>query len=543
VIDFEVASTEATSQRDYARQHDVPRTTLQYWLARKQALDASPATVTFFESLDGIAFLHRLTAALQFVVTYVGANGLRSVQKVIELAGLQPFVANSFGSRQKLGQQMEKHLGEFGRQQREELAAHMAPKQITVCEDETFHPATCLVAIEPVSNFILVEAYADRRDAATWNAALQQGLQGLPVRVIQSTSDEGKGLLAHVRDGLCAHHSPDLFHAQQELTRATSIALSARVRHAEQAARDALVDAQTQRQAAQSWAQVPHGPGRPPDFAVRTAEAQLVQFQAEQALQVARRQQERAKSAIGGIGQAYHPVSLATGAPQSAAQGTQKLEQHFAEIAQVAQEASLPARCLQKIAKAHRLVPALGCTLAFFHEAVHARLVELALPPAVLGFVEQSLVPAAYLERAAKKAQPAEARAPLRERADALRTVPEAVAALLAELGPAQRTRLDSAVTDCADLFQRSSSCVEGRNGQLSLRHHCLHNISPNRLAALSHVHNYFLTRPEGTTAAQRFFGAPHADLFASLLEHLPMPSRPAARRRPPSTPPTSLPN
>ena len=299
VINFEVAAREATSQREYAREHDVPRTTLQHWLSRKSELDASPALVTFFESPDGVAFLHRLTAAIQFVITYVGANGLRSVQKVIELAGLGPFVANSFGSRQKLGRQMEKHLEVFGREQREELAAKMAPKQITVCEDETFHPATCLVAIEPVSNFILVEAYAERRDAATWNATLKEGLQGLPVRVIQSTSDEGKGLLAHVRDGLGAHHSPDLFHGQQELTRATSVALSARVRHAEQAARDALLDTQTQRQAAQAWAQVPHGPGRPPDFAARTAEAQVVHLRAEQALQVARTQQARGRPGRG----------------------------------------------------------------------------------------------------------------------------------------------------------------------------------------------------------------------------------------------------
>lgn len=222
---------------------------------------------------------------------------------------------------------------------------------------------------------------------------------------------------------------------------------------------------------------------------------------------------------------------------------TQALEQHFAEIAQVAEEASLPVRCLQKIAKAHRLVPALQATLAFFHEAVHARLLQLALLPAVLCFVEQSLVPAAYLDRAAKKAQPAAARAPLRERAERLRTVPVEVAATLAELAPAQRARLCSAVNDCADLFQRSSSCVEGRNRQMSLRHHCLNHISPNRLQALSHVHNYFLTRPDGTTAARRFFGSPHADLFESLLDHLHMPARPAARRRPPTAPATSLPN
>lgn len=36
----------------------------------------------------------------------------------------------------------------------------MPKKMIMLCEDETFHPEICLVAIEPVSNFILVERYA-----------------------------------------------------------------------------------------------------------------------------------------------------------------------------------------------------------------------------------------------------------------------------------------------------------------------------------------------------------------------------------------------
>src|SRR3954454_2911387 len=40
-----------------------------------------------------------------------------------------------------------------------------------------------LVALEPVSGFLLVEQYAARRDQATWDAAVQQGLAGLPLTV------------------------------------------------------------------------------------------------------------------------------------------------------------------------------------------------------------------------------------------------------------------------------------------------------------------------------------------------------------------------
>lgn len=54
---------------------------------------------------------------------------------------------------------------------------------------------------------------------------MEEGLRGPNVEISQSTSDEGTAILAHVKQELQAEHSPDLFHIQQELSRATSFAL------------------------------------------------------------------------------------------------------------------------------------------------------------------------------------------------------------------------------------------------------------------------------------------------------------------------------
>lgn len=78
-----------------------------------------------------------------------------------------------------------------------------------------------------------------------------------------------------------------------------------------------------------------------------------------------------------------------------------------------------------------------------------------------------------------------------------------------------------------SELFQRSSSCVEGRNGQLSLRHHGLREISPRKLRVLGVLHNYVIMRSDGSTAANRFFGQEHRELFPWLLEHMSLPPRP----------------
>ena len=83
-----------------------------------------------------------------------------------------------------------------------------------------------------------------------------------------------------------------------------------------------------------------------------------------------------------------------------------------------------------------------------------------------------------------------------------------------------------------SELFQRSSSCVEGRNGQLSLRHHGLREISPRKLRVLGVLHNFVIKRRDGSTAANRFFGQKHRELFPWLLEHMPLPPRPRRKAK-----------
>jgi hypothetical protein len=90
--------------------------------------------------------------------------------------------------------------------------------------------------------------------------------------------------------------------------------------------------------------------------------------------------------------------------------------------------------------------------------------------------------------------------------------------------------------------FQRSSSAVEGRDGQLALFHHGRHRLSPRKLAALTAVHNYHIRCPDRTTAAARFFGRSHLPLFEQLLDPMPLPPRPRRRRPPPPRAPYLMP-
>jgi Family of unknown function (DUF6399) len=114
------------------------------------------------------------------------------------------------------------------------------------------------------------------------------------------------------------------------------------------------------------------------------------------------------------------------------------------------------------------------------------------------------LIPAFYLRNAAKKARDAEQRHKIVGVADDLFKRLDTIGTW-SNLDQAKGSKMEMVAKNCAQLFQRSSSCVEGRNGHLSLWHHGLHKLSTRKLKVLTTLHNYYIRGADGTTAAERF--------------------------------------
>jgi hypothetical protein len=181
-------------------------------------------------------------------------------------------------------------------------------------------------------------------------------------------------------------------------------------------------------------------------------------------------------------------------------------------------------------------------TVSFFFATLQAKVEALNLTPEIEQSVRERLIPAIYLERVAERSTQAEQRQQLRDLSANLLAPLNRPDHPLGQLDAGEREHIESVAVECADLFQRSSSCVEGRNGQLSLHHHGHHRLSQRKLNALTILHNYHIRRPDGTTAAERFFGRPPQNLFEQVLQHLPYPPRPARKRPPPPKAPYLMP-
>jgi hypothetical protein len=486
----------------------VPRGTAQYWYRREEVLGGTPAERAFFNSPEGVAFLKQFLLALHVGLRAEGSAGLRRLQQIVELCSLDRWVANSVSSHQAVAHAVDRELMSYEQEQRTGLAQKMSPKRITLVEDETFRERMCLVAMEPVSGFIIVEQQAEHRDAKTWDAVVAEGIKGLPVEVIQATSDEARALLAHAKSGLSAPHSPDLFHVQHEAGQGVFLPLASRAT----AAHDAMKEAEAEAKAASAR-------GQP------AAEAAL--SKARHDWQAARERQERARTAIRGLSESYHPFDLATAQARAPGTVSQDLHDHLDVLDALCDEAGLGEKSRGHIAKARRVVPSMVATIAFVQQEMDRRLHAAMLTSVQKVVLGPMLVPSIYLALCAAKATQAAIKAALREKAEKLTIGLQRLPAWTDLTGEVLLICVKLA-TECAEIFQRSSSCVEGRNGQLSLFQHGTRALPPDRLRTLSILHNYFKRREDGSTAAGRFFGNEPEDLFEYLLRRLPAPPFPA---------------
>ena len=513
--------TQGLSERQAAKELKVPRTTLQAWRLWHDSLDICSHAAQFFQSGPGLAFLHRLVIVFHVVCVEVGACGIRLVCLFLHLTGLDRFVAASYGAQQQVNRRVEEAIVVYHQDETARLATDMPRKDLTVTQDETFTGGLCLITMDPESNFIILEQLAQARDQASWNEWMAPALAQLNCQVIQSTSDEAPGLLAYVEHYLEAHHSPDLFHVQHELVKAVSGPMAAKERAAHKAVTGAREQLEWLQSDPQSTGDEPdkRGPGRPPKEPVSLE-------QAEQALKAASREHERltqqreqVKASIRGIGHDYHFVDLERGVRRNGQRIASDIQGHIEQIRTIAQHEGLSQHCMERIEKAERVVPKMQATIAFVSGYVRQQVAQLDLTPPVSFVMHAKLIPSYYLDRVAQTRSVSDGE-PLRELAERLRASLFAPGGVLSALSPEAQDHLHDEAKRLAAVFQRSSSNVEGRNGYLSLRSHQLRGLDlPRKRECFTPIHNFFLTRSDGTTAAERFFGQKPRSMFAAILE------------------------
>ena len=120
---------------------------------------------------------------------------------------------------------------------------------------------------------------------------------------------------------------------------------------------------------------------------------------------------------------------------------------------------------------------------------------------------------------------------PLRAIAERLRPPLFEPGSVVSALRPAAHQQLGTEAKRLATVWQRSRAHGEGRTGSWSLRSQQRRGLAlPRTHAGFPTMHHVFLTRPDGTTAAQRFCGQKPRSMCAAIVASValaPAPLRP----------------
>jgi hypothetical protein len=504
------------SAREAAYLLEVPNSTMQSWRERELSQKAPAALVTFISTPTGADFLQQNVMAVMKLMK-CGPGGIRGMQEYLRNSGLDQFVASSEGALQKFWVRCETEILNFGEREEKRLSTTMRRRKITAGLDEMFRSRRpCLVAIDVVSNYILLEKFTEDRTADTWVKELTPRLNAVNIDLGQVVSDLC-GAIRSCTKKLGAIHIPELFHAQYEISKATSAALSSQERSAEKA----LFESEEKIKRAQEKLR---RLGKEECEKERQYEVELVTYERDDLkikFEKKKKRKEAVKAAVREMGKSHHPIDLQTGKVQTAVAMEDRFNKQFETVLEIAKEAKLSEPSIGRIEKAKRAFDAIVCYMKYFFVVYTAFIEGLGLGPKQKEFFSEVIFPLCYLKmiwrRLTKKAR--------KEHGELLKILEAKIRE--APWSDDFKEEWIKQGKELAETFQRSSSCVEGRNGALSLNHHRFHRLNERTLKALTLVHNFDVRRSDGTTAAERFFEAKHENLFDSLVANVRIPGRP----------------
>ena len=528
---------EGKTQQEVANEYGVSRVAVQEWTARSKGFQdqVDPKIAIFYESPEGLVHLRRLLTSACLVFHSTGGCGLPLLQKFLALSKLDVFVGSSIGELHRMSSQMDQKIIEFGKLEKERLAKDMPFKEMTAAVDENFMlQKMTLILMGPDSGFILTEQQEDKRDAETWMRVSQAATSGLNVKIVQVTGDEASGIIKFTTELLGAQKVSDLFHVQQEITKGLTSVLARSVKQTETALKVASEQKTVQLEKLKAIAQNTGATlDEPTPQIAKVGQRLLLEDQNEkrcqQELVELQQDYKQAQDARREITTSYHPYDLNTGEKRSPERLKKELEVAHNTLEQISKRTNSTDRQKKKLGKAKSSIESMVETLTFFFLYLQQLMQGLKLDDQSMKEFE-FLVSIEYIKIALKRCTDKNQRTRIGETLKSL--ILRQQDGLWNRLDPPTQAIWYKKARPCAAMFQRSSSCVEGRNGVLSLKHHALHKLSANKLQALTVLHNFFSSRRDGTTAAERFFEHKSRDMFDWLFDVINLPVRPRNRAK-----------
>ena len=509
------------SIRQLARATALSKSSVQRYLQAWSKRAIHPEA-PFWETEAGQKWLSRLICAVLYEFGIQGGGGGEKLSRFFKRIHLEKHIGVSPTTLRRQLRQMEELLGEYQRFHEAHQRAGGKTREAVVGGDETFfNDLMILVLMDLPSGYLLMEEMASDRGYETWRAKAQGRLESLGLSVRHFVSDRAKALIKLALSGFECAAGADLFHGQYTISKWLGSALARRsaplIKHLHKA-KECLAKMGQQRSV---------DPKR-----IEEKEKEIAHY--EDQLQSVRSVQEQYHTALRGISEAVHPFRLEDSAAQTAERVEDRLHEQAEQFKELAEQQSIgDSRGALNTFKTQikEIAHIVGAWWLWAIESI----AEDELEPGMQDWVLYSLLPVLYWHQQMEKAQNRALRRAYRKAWERALAAWQAHP-LTIRLAQDQIQHWEAWAAWIVGQFQRASSAVEGRNGWLSQMYHNARGLTPQRLVALTVIHNFELRRSDGTTAAERLFGTPFPDLFEWVLGRmgeLPLPRRARERVKP----------
>jgi len=389
-------------------------------------------------------------------------------------------------------------------------------KEVIGAADETFFGnALILVFMDLSSGYLMLEDIADDRSFDTWLKTLEPRLEQLGVHVQLMVSDRAKALIKLAVVGLECEHNADIFHGLHDISKWMGSSLGRR-------------KSTTKRQLDKCESSLEKAEKRGASKTIVASKAEQVE-QARAQDQAVTQALDNYRGTIRKISKTVHPFKLDDNKPQDSANVAKELREQAKDIEVLACKHDINdnSGAMKKFKnQIKELVPSID--FWWLYVLTNLMVEQRQRSKGLLAWAMYSLLPTVYWHNQAKKTK----NPTLREEYE--KAYKEALVvfhthALTGTFSEDEILFWQNWAQEMVEKFHRASSAVEGRNGFLSQIYHNHRGLSSKRLKALTVMHNYFITRSDGSTAAQRLFGEKPPDLFEWLLHRmgeLPLPRK-----------------
>lgn len=453
-----------------------------------------------WESAEGSAWLKLMVCGTIFFFGIKHGIGVGEISKFLRALHLERHVGSSPSALATLKRQMKQQIVAYGEAQ----SAHCQPSEgqgIVLGSDEVFFGLPILVMLELASGYIFTETQAEGRTYEDWSTAIAPLREQSGWQCHGMVSDGAKALIKLAIEGIGCVSVPDLFHAMRSLGKPIVGALG-----------------RQQGQLNKAMAKANERLGKRISAANRAkTQQEMVELTAQQ--ETLTEDKTNYDEAIQEISQIVHPFAIKTGQGQTVQTIEQQLSKPLEHLTRLATTYGKD-KASRAIATFTQQVPHIVQGIHAWWYWVLAALATQTDDVQTQNWVIESLLPWVYWQQQADKTQQSELKKEYRQAAAnaAQRLLNDAFTLTLT---PKEKQHWLDWARWMANNYQRTSSAVEGRNGYLSRLHHSGRGFSALDLSVLTIIHNFHLTRPDGTTAAQRLFDHEFPDMFEWVVEHM----------------------